>query len=189
MPAPEPTPPPPPPMPAAPNEATLRTDSFRVELMTERGVAVLPDYPIYPGDRNNAGWVRIGFPLADFNGAIGDKLQRILILTHGADTVYIGEIKLRLDTSTIQARPMVQPAITQVGQPVTFLANATAGLTPLKVEWDFGAAAGGQPQLATGDRVVNVFEQPGSYEVMMTVRDATGANPEPRTYALLVQVK
>ena len=174
--------------PASPEQAQFRTEAFRVQLTTDKGTAVLADYPIYPGDRNAAGWVRIGFPLRDFKGPIGDRLDRIALFGEQADTVYIGEMKLALDTTPVEARPAAYPAITKVGQPVTFLLNAKAGLTPLRAVWDFNASNGIQEE-ATGTRVTNVYDQPGDYEATVTVSDATGANPEKRTYVVLVRVK
>ncbi len=174
--------------PASPEKAAFRTPRFRVQLVTDRGMAVLPDAAIYPGDKNDAGWVRIGLPLSRFDGPIGDKLQSIAIFSDSADTLYFGEIKLLLDTSPIAARPGAYPAITQVGEPVTFVAEASAGLTPVEASWDFDNSDGIQ-QDAQGARVVNVYTNPGTYLVTATIRDATGADPDARVFELLVQVK
>jgi hypothetical protein len=174
--------------PAPPSEAAFRADSFRIEITTDKGTAVLPAYAIYPGNSDAPGWVRVGFPLGQFKGAIGDKLSRITIFGDRPDTVYIGEVKLALETSQLEARPAAYPANAKVGEPVTFLANARAGLSPIEAVWDFGQASGGQPPVA-GDRVVNVFNQPGDYEVRVTVSDTAAANPEHRTFAVLVRVR
>jgi len=174
--------------PASPDTAAFRATGFRVQLITDRGVAVLPAYPVYPGDKKSGAWFRIGFPLRKFDGPVGDRLQSIAIFADRADTVYIGAVKLRLETAPIMAKPAAYPAIARVGQPVTFLANASAGLSPLDIEWDFDNADGVQVQ-AEGPRVVNVYTRPGYYEATVTVRDATGGAAEPRTQALLVQVK
>jgi hypothetical protein len=174
--------------PASPDTAAFRATGFRVQLITDRGVAVLPAYPVYPGDKKSGAWFRIGFPLRKFDGPVGDRLQSIAIFADRADTVYIGAVKLRLETAPIIAKPAAYPAIARVGQPVTFLANASAGLSPLDIEWDFDNADGVQVQ-AEGPRVVNVYTRPGYYEATVTVRDATGGAAEPRTQALLVQVK
>jgi hypothetical protein len=174
--------------PASAEKAAFRTPGFRVQLVTDRGVAVLSDAPIYPGDKNDAGWVRIGLPLSDFDGPIGDKLQSIAIFSDRADTLYLGEIRLLLDTSEITARPGAYPAITNAGEPVTLVADASAGLGPVETSWDFDSSDGIQ-QDAQGARVVNVYTRAGAYVVTATIRDATGANAEPRVFEMLVQVK
>jgi hypothetical protein len=174
--------------PAPIGEAQFRTGAFRVQLVTDKGSAVLSDYPIYPGDRDPSGWVRVGFPLREFKGPIGDKLNRIVIFDERPDIVYIGAMRLVLDTTPLEARPTAYPAMANVGQAVTFMLNASAGLAPVQAVWDFNKADGIQEQ-ATGARVMNVYDQPGDYEATVAVADATGANPEKRTYAVLVRVK
>jgi len=174
--------------PAAPSEAAFRADAFRVEITTDKGTAVLPAYSVYPGNSEAPGWVRVGFPLSQFKGAIGDKLTRITIFGDRPDTVYIGEVKLALETAQLDARPAAYPANTKVGEPVTFLANAHAGLSPVQAVWDFGQVSGGQPPVG-GERVVNVFNQPGEYEVRVTVSDTAAASPETKTFAVLVRVR
>jgi hypothetical protein len=174
--------------PASAQEAQFRTDGFRVQLATDKGTAVLSEYPIYPGDRNAAGWVRVGFPLSEFKGPIGDKLDRMVIYAEQPDTLYVGEVKLALDTQPIEAAPAAYPAITRVGQPVTFLVNAKPTLTPIRAVWDFDNSNGIQEQ-ATGTRVVNVYTQPGDYEATVTTSDATGASLATKTYVILVRVK
>jgi len=182
--APEPTPT----GPASADTAAFRATAFSVHLVTDEGTAMLPDYPIHPGTRNPAGWVRIGFPLHEFDGPIGDKLQRILVFSDRADTLYIGEIRLQLDVAPVEALPIASPAIARVGQPITFVANASAGLSPLDISWDFDDSDGIERQ-AEGPRVMNAYDRPGPYYVIATIRDATGANPQARSYILLVQVK
>jgi hypothetical protein len=174
--------------PAPANEAAFRTEAFRVELSTDRGTAVLPDSPIYPGDRNAAGWVKIGFPLRDFKGTVGDKLNQIAIFTERPDTVYIGQVKLLLNVAPLEARPVAYPAIAKPGQPVTLMARATEGLAPIRAVWDFDKSNGMQEE-AVGTRVTNVYNKPGDYEATVTVSDATGANPETKSYVVLVRVK
>jgi hypothetical protein len=174
--------------PASAEEAQFQTDSFRVQLATDKGTAVLSDYPIYPGDRNAAGWVRVGFPLSEFKGPIGDKLDRMVIYAGRPDVVYVGEVRLALDTQPVEATPAAYPAIAKVGQPVTFLLNAKPTLTPVRATWDFDNSNGIQED-ATGARVMNVYTQPGDYEATVTVSDATGASAATKTYVILVRVK
>ena len=173
--------------PAPAGEAAFRTDAFRVQLTTDQGTAVLPDQPIYPGSKDASSWVRVGFPLRDFKGPIGGKLDRIAIFGERRDTVYIGQVKLVLDNTPIEASPAAYPAIASVGKPVTFLANARAGLAPVNAVWDFDNSNGIQAE-ATGLRVMNVYDRPGDYEATVTITDATGASPEKRTYIVLVRV-
>jgi len=149
---------------------------------------VLAGYPIYPGDKSAGGWVRVGFPLSEFEGLIGDELHRLVIFSERSDILYIGQAKIRLETTAIQVSPAAYPAIARVGQPVTFVANAQAGLTPFEAVWDFDNSDDITEQ-ATGARVVNVYRQPGEYEAAVTVRDTTGAIAEAKTIALLVRVK
>jgi len=149
---------------------------------------VLNGYPIYPGNRDPSGWVRVGFPLQDFKGAVGDKLDRIVIAGRRADIFYIGAMRLVLESAEPGARPTAYPAIARVGQPITFVLNPSAGLAPVKAVWDFDKG-GGVREEATGSRVMNVYNRPGEYDAIVTVSDATGANAEKRTYAVLVRVK
>jgi len=174
--------------PASAEEAQFQTDGLRVRLVTDKGTAVLSDYPIYPGDRNSAGWVRVGFPLSEFKGPIGDKLDRMVIYAQRPDTMYIGEVKLALDTQPLEAAPAAYPAITRVGQSVTFLLNPKPTLTPIRAVWDFDNSNGIQEE-AAGTRVMNVYTQPGDYEATVTISDATGASPATKTYVMLVRVK
>jgi len=174
--------------PAPANEAAFRTDAFRVELTTDQGTAVLPDYPIYPGDRNEGGWVRVGFPLRDFKGRIGDKLNQITIFTERPDVVYVGEVKLLLNIAPLEASPIAYPAIAKVGQPVTLMARANEGLAPIRAVWDFDMSNGLQEE-ASGARVTTVYNKAGDYEATVTMSDATGANPETKAYVVLVRVK
>jgi hypothetical protein len=180
--------PPAPTGPANADRAAFRATAFSVHLVTDEGTAMLPGYPIHPGTKNPAGWVRLGFPLHEFDGPIGDKLQRILVFSDRADTLYVGEIRLQLDVAAVEARPIASPAIARVGQPITFIANASAGLSPLDISWDFDDSDGIERQ-AEGPRVMNAYDRPGPYYVIATIRDATGANPQARSYILLVQVK
>ena len=174
------------PAPAA--EATFYTNAFRVQLTTDKGAAVLADYPIYPATRESDGWVKVAFPLSEFRGPIGDQLDRIAIFAERSDVIYIGEVKLALNTAALEASPAAYPGTAQAGEAVTFLANATAGDAPIEAVWDFDNSNGVQVE-ATGTRVVNVYNKPGDYEATVTIRDATGANAESRTYVLLVRVR
>ncbi|UCH36599.1 MAG: PKD domain-containing protein [Armatimonadota bacterium] len=174
------------PAPAA--EAAFQTDGFRVQLTTDKGTAVLADYPIHPGDRNASGWTRVGFPLSEFKGPLGDQLERIAVFSERPDIFYVGEMKITLDTSPLGAKPVAYPAIARTGQPVTFLADAKGGLAPVQAVWDFDNSDGVETQ-ATGTRVTNVYDQPGDYEATVIVSDATGANPESKTYVVLVRVR
>jgi len=174
--------------PAPIGEAQFRTDAFRVQLVTDKGTAVLSAYPIYPGDRDSSGWVRVGFPLREFKGPIGDKLSRIVVFDERPDIVYIGAMKLLLDTTPLEAKPTAYPAIAKLGQPVTFVLNAKAGLAPVQAVWDFNKEDGVQEE-TTGARVMNIYNWPGDYEATVTVADATGANAEKKTYTVLVRVR
>jgi len=107
---------------------------------------------------------------------------------YAPDTLTVGRIlAINDDTEiTADATPSQFNEI-PVGQPVRFTAEASAGVTPLKLCWDFDASDGVQEE-AVGASVEHTFSKPGRYTVTFTAKPADQANKQPRVTTMEVQV-
>src|SRR5262249_1777394 len=73
------------------------------------------------------------------------------------------------DTTPPTISSVAIPTRADTGADVGMLVGATDALSPITVRWDFGDGSG-----ATGAAVRHTYGAPGSYTVMVTVRDAAG---------------
>jgi hypothetical protein len=131
--------------------------------------------PLRPGTIERVEWVRVALPLASFQGNVPRdqvRVNRIIITGDRVATFWIGQIRIDVDDSPIEARIEVMPPDPRAGQPMQFIA-ITAGATPTRVAWDFDDANGLQAD-AAGDTVYHAYARPGEYTVTCTVSDATG---------------
>ncbi len=137
------------------------------------------------------GWVTVGVPLDSLKAQLGDApflLERVVIAADSADTLYIGRIALVNDGTPITLKASCAPAEkTNLITPVSFSANVAAGVSALKVTWDFDSSDGIQEE-AVGARVQHAFPKPGHYVITSTARPSDGAKKEPATDTIEIDV-
>ncbi len=107
--------------------------------------ASIPDNPNGPNQTATADKANLSNPSCD--SVVLDRTPPVVAINAGATTVKVGEL-LSFQGSA---------------------ADATSGLTG-PGEWTFGDS----DAIPSGDSVTHVYDQPGTYEVTFTVRDAAG---------------
>ncbi|HHX39091.1 MAG TPA: PKD domain-containing protein [Armatimonadetes bacterium] len=173
----------------APQASVPKVTKLRVVLQGEgTSFELYPIHDIAPGD---AGWVTVGIPLESLKERVGEgsfRVKRLVLTANAPDTLTVGRIlAINDDTEiTADATPSQFNEI-PVGQPVRFTAEASAGVTPLKLCWDFDASDGVQEE-AVGASVEHTFSKPGRYTVTFTAKPADQANKQPRVTTMEVQV-
>jgi hypothetical protein len=132
------------------------------------------------------GWVDASIPVAKFRAASIDSVKKILLFSDLPDTIYIGEIKIAQDTEQLKAE-VVDDLSYAVGDAVPFPATVTAGLSSVRVSWDFDVKDGIQED-AIGAYVTHVFSKSGDYVVTVTVKDNNGIkNPYSTTIKVHIE--
>jgi len=122
-----------------------------------------------------ADWMNVGIPLTKLrtrNGAMIQNLKRLLVFADAPDTIYIGAIKVVQDSQAITADPGSDMSYA-AGDSVVFKANASAGLSNVRCEWDFDTSDGLQVD-AVGQYAKHLFSKAGDFVVTLTVSDVHG---------------
>ncbi|HOJ20154.1 MAG TPA: PKD domain-containing protein [Armatimonadota bacterium] len=174
---------------AAPQAPVAKVTKLRIVLQGETGSFEL--YPMHDIEPTDTGWVTVGIPLESLKERIGEgtfRVKRLVLTANAPDTLSVARIQAINDDTeiTADATPSQFNEI-PVGQPVRFTAEARAGVTPLKLCWDFDASDGVQEE-AVGASVEHTFSKPGRYTVTFTAKPADQADKQPRVTTMEIQV-
>lgn len=123
----------------------------------------------------DADWMNVSIPLTKLHtrsGTIIQNLKRLLIFADSSDTIYIGAIKVVSDSQAITADPGGDLSYA-AGDSIVFKANASAGLSNVRCEWDFDNSDGLQVD-AVGQYAKYKFSKSGDFIVTLTVNDVHG---------------
>lgn len=121
-------------------------------------------------------WSVVAVPLTTLKGLkeTSGQIKEVLVFGDNPGTLYLGAMRVVRDETPIRVDELPERTIA-VNDTVTFTASATAGISPLKYEWDFDATNGVDVD-AEGRSVKHTFRKSreGDYVVTLTVRDLYG---------------
>jgi len=153
-----------------------KIEKIKIVLVTERAKRAEFTQPL-PSSGDGA-WMRIGIPLARLRVAPGEtdySLRKVIIFSDVGDTIYVGAIRTTEDKQALSADPGGDMSYAK-GDSIVFRANASGGLSPVRVSWDFDDKDGLQED-AVGQVVKHTFKKSGDFTVTLTVSDINGAKP------------
>jgi len=148
---------------------------LRIVLVTTDDKQVEVFLPVSDAVQRNE-WSILAVPVVALNGlkTSNGVIKEMMIFGDSYANLFLGESRIIHDETPIRVDELDERTVA-VGDNVSFVASADAGITPLRYEWDFDATDGVNVD-AEGRSVKHKFRKPlkDDYTVTLTVRDPYG---------------
>ena len=172
-------------------QATTRARSIenvRMVLMRAGGRGTEVMLPVANGVTENY-WRLISIPVGAIPGITADnaKFSEFRLFGDYPGVMYVGRIGVVVDTTPIKVEPLSTMSV-EVRKPYKYVANATAGASPLVYSWDWDSTDGIQEE-SVGRTVNHIYYKEGDVTGTLTVSDPYGVKaPVTTTFKIHVHL-
>ncbi len=163
------------PGPGGGNVSNITMRKFRLVIGTDDGKMTEIYFPAYSYNHAGNRWVSYAIPVSKIPNfaQTSSKISFFGFFGDSPETFYIGGISLQQDNTPITGQIVEMNTNYARDDEVLFAVTANAGLSMLRVVWDFDSKNGLQPE-AEGAALYRRFRIPGEYTVTATIMDAYG---------------
>ncbi|MBI2843541.1 MAG: PKD domain-containing protein [Armatimonadetes bacterium] len=149
-----------------------KVGNVRIVLVSADGREIDVTQAVPP--HSEGGWYTFGIPFKVLGIKQGESfpVSRIMLFTDVPDSVFLGQISTGEDDTPITAYAG-EDQVVAIYDSVVFQAEAEAGGSVLRYDWNFGDA-GAAGVDGTGEVVMHQYRKGGDYTVTLTVSDIWG---------------